>query len=49
MAHFIQPSCAQNLSFTINNLPADEMMEINKDLQRENYWANIETVVFLDC
>ena len=40
---------AQNLSFTINNLPADEMMEINKELQRENYWANIETVDFLDC
>ena len=25
------------------------MMEINKGLQRENYWVNIETVYFLDC
>ena len=25
------------------------MMEINKDLQRENYWVNIEAVDFLDC
>ena len=25
------------------------MMEINKDLERENYWANIETVDPLDC
>ena len=24
------------------------MMEINKDLQRENYWANNETVDLLD-
>ena len=29
-------------------LPADEMMEINKDLQTENYWANNETVDLLD-
>ena len=34
---------------TISNLIADEMSEINKDLQRENYWANIETVDLLDC
>ena len=40
---------AQNLNFTINNLPAYELMEINKDLQRENYWTNIETVDLLDC
>ena len=40
---------AQNLNFAINNLLADEMMEINKDLQRENYWTNIETVDLLDC
>ena len=40
---------AQNLSFTIKNLPADEMTEINKDLQRENFWANIETIDLLDC
>ena len=24
-------------------------MEINQDLERENYWANIETVDPLDC
>ena len=24
-------------------------MEINKELLRENYWANIETVDLLDC
>ena len=40
---------AQNLNFTISNLPADEMDEINKDLQRENYHVNIETDDFLDC
>ena len=40
---------AQNLSFTIKNLPADEMTEINKDLQRENFSANIETIDLLDC
>ena len=27
----------QSLSFTIKNLTAHEMMEINKELQRENY------------
>ena len=36
-------------SFTIANLPADEMMEINKDLEGKNYWSNIETVEDLDC
>ena len=40
---------AKNLSFTIANLPVDEMMEIDKDLERENYWVNIETVDVLDC
>ena len=42
---------ANNVSekVSINNLPADEMMEINKDLKRENYWANFQTVDLLDC
>ena len=39
----------QNLNLTISNWTADEMSEINKGLQRGNYWANIETDDLLDC
>lgn len=29
-------------------LPADEIEEINKDFQRENYWVNKDTIDVLD-
>ena len=38
----------QNLSLTINDLPANEIEEINKDLQRENVWVNKDTTDLLD-
>ena len=38
----------QNLSLTINILPADEIEEINIDLQRENYWVNKDLFGLLD-
>lgn len=39
----------QNLSLTINDLPVDEIEEINKDLQRENVWVNKDTIDLLDA
>ena len=39
---------AQNLINTINELPADKIEEINKDLQRANYWVNKDRNDLLD-
>ena len=39
----------QNLSLIINDLPVDEIEEINKDLQRENVWVNKDTIDLLDA
>ena len=39
----------QNLSLIINDLPVDEIEEINKDLQRKNVWVNKDTIDLSDA
>lgn len=40
---------AQNLINVSNMLPADEIEKINKDLQREHYLVNKDTIDHLDA